>query len=248
MPKDIKQLLSDVGLLPSETKVYLSTLELGPSTVQNISKKANISRTATYEAIEMLRKRGLMTTSTSGKRTLFTSEDPSRIVSYLKTEQQKFATTLGDIEQVIDSVRLMAGGIKPMVKVYEGEEALHAYFDQLAKALPEEFDEITNIDDVYAHISGDTLTSARNKVPWNRIKKLRVLYRGTLRNPHPHVEFCQLDSSYGEFHGDVSVYGNFVALITFVGKPVVVILESPVLAQTVRTIFNVAWRMCSTKK
>lgn len=241
MPKNITQLLTDVGLLPSETKVYLGTLELGPSTVQNIAKKANISRTATYEAIELLRKRGLMTSSTSGKRTLFASEDPSRIVSYLKTEQQKFSTTLSDIEQMIGSLQLMAGGIKPLVKVYEGEEAIPAYFDQLKKANPDSMFEISNLDDVYAHLESKTIESSRKAVSWKTIKTLRLLHRGEIRHKREDVEYCKLAERFGEFHSDISIYGNYVSLMTFIGRPVVVILESRVVADTIRTLFNAAW-------
>ena len=136
MAKDIQKLLSDVGLLPSESKVYLSTLELGPSTVVHIATKAGISRTAAYEAIEMLQNRGLMSTSTVGKRTLYSSEDPQRIVSYLKGEQQRFAATLSDIEGQVSVLSLLSGGIRPTVKVYEGEEALPAYFDHVAQVKP----------------------------------------------------------------------------------------------------------------
>ncbi len=241
MPKDIKQLLADVGLLPSETKVYLSTLELGPSTVQNIAKKADISRTATYEAIELLRKRGLMTTSTSGKRTLFTSEDPSRIVSYLKGEQQKFSTTLSDIEQLVGTLQLMAGGLKPLVKVYEGEEAMPAYFDQLKKANPETMFEISNLDDVYAHLDSKTIESSRKAVSWKRIKTLRLLHRGDIRHKRDDVEYCKLAERFGEFHSDISIYADFVSLMTFIGRPVVVILESKAVADTMRTLFHAAW-------
>jgi len=241
MPKDIKQLLTDVGLLPSESKIYLATLELGPSTVQHIAKKANVSRTAAYEAIELLQKRGLMSSSMLGKRKIFTSEDPHRIVSYLKEEQQKFASTLSDIEQMIGTLHLMSGGIKPAVKVYEGEEALPAYFDQLAQAKPNAMYEISNLDDVYAHLNSESIQVSRKAVSWNEIKTLRMLHRGDIRFRREGVEYCRLDEQFGEFHGDVSIYGNYISLMTFIGHPVVVILESKAVADTMRALFNAAW-------
>lgn len=241
MAKDIQKLLSDVGLLPSESKVYLATLELGPSTVQHIAQKANISRTAAYEAIELLQKRGLMATSSSGKRTLYASEDPHRIVSYLKGEQQRFATTLADIENQVTTLHLLSGGIKPAVKVFEGEEALPAYFDQLAKANPDAMHELSNLDDVYGHLNSETIQASRNAVSWKNIKTLRMLHRGEIRFRREDVEYCRLADSFGEFHGDISIYGNFVSLMTFIGRPVVVILESASIANTMRVLFNAAW-------
>ncbi|OGL95051.1 hypothetical protein A2348_04770 [Candidatus Uhrbacteria bacterium RIFOXYB12_FULL_58_10] len=241
MPKNIEQLLSQVGLLPSESKVYLGALELGPSTVQHIAAKARISRTAAYEAIELLQKRGLMSSSLSGKKRLYIAEDPHRIVSYLKGEQQKFATTLEDIEQTIGTLHLMSGGIKPAVKVYEGEEALPAYFDQLAKANPSAMYEISNLDDVYAHLETETIQASRKAVSWKDIKTLRLLHRGEIRHRRDDVEYGMLDESFGEFHGDISIYGDFVSMMTFIGRPVVVILESKSVADTMRALFNAAW-------
>lgn len=241
MPKDIQKLLADVGLLPSESKVYLATLELGPATVQHIAAKAKISRTAAYEAIGLLQKRGLMSSSLSGKKHLFASEDPSRIVSYLKKEQERFASTLTDIEGMVGTLQLMSGGIKPIVKVYSGEEALPAYFDQLSKANPTTMFEISNLDDVYTYLTSETIQKNRKAVSWKNIKTLRLLHRGEIRNKRDDVDYCKLDESFGEFHGDISIYENFVSLMTFIGHPVVVILESKSVADTMRTLFNAAW-------
>ncbi len=240
MPKDIEQLLSRVGLLPSESKVYLSTLELGPSTVQHIAAKAKISRTAAYEAIELLQKRGLMSSSLSGKKRLYVAEDPHRIVSYLKGEQQKFAATLNDIEAQVSALHLMSGGIKPTVKVYEGEEALPAYFDHVSQIKPMQFDEVTNVGDVYQNLDEETIRKARKMYDWGKVE-IRILHRGPLRNPRPGAKFRELLIEFGEFHGDISIYGPFVTFATFGIRPIVVILESTTIADTMRTIFNAAW-------
>ena len=248
MPKDIEQLLSRVGLLPSESKVYLSTLELGPSTVQHIAEKAKISRTAAYEAIELLQKRGLMSSSLSGKKRLYVAEDPHRIVSYLKGEQQKFAATLSDIEAQVSTLHLISGGIKPTVKVYEGEEALPAYFDHVAQVKPKRMDEVTNYDDVYAAFDKETIIKARTTYDWGKLESYRILHRGVPRNPRPGVEFHELTDAFGDFHGNISVYDSFITFVTYTGHPVVVILESETIANTMRTMFNAAWSSSKQSK
>ncbi len=243
MSKDIQKLLADVGLLPSESKVYLSTLELGPSTVQHISAKAKISRTAAYEAIELLQKRGLMTSSLLGKKRLYASEDPQRIVSYLKAEQQRFASTLFDLETMVDNMRLLAGGTRPTVKVYEGDEALHAYFDHIVQVKPKVIDEVSNLDDVYNHLDAEAVKAARKTYDWGA-SSFRLLHRGSVRNPRSNAEYRVLNDAFGEFHGNITIYADFISLVTYIGKPVVVILESKQLADTMRMLFNAAWHAC----
>jgi amidophosphoribosyltransferase len=52
--------LKNLGLSDNEAKVYLSMLELGPSSVLEISAKAGVNRPTTYVQIETLKKMGLV--------------------------------------------------------------------------------------------------------------------------------------------------------------------------------------------
>jgi len=247
MSQDFRALLISAGLLPSEAKVYLAARELGSSTAQHIAEKAKISRTATYEAIELLKKRGLIAISNIGKKKLFVAEDPDRIVSYLKKEQEKSQNTLQDIERSVDAIRLLSGGTRPTMKVYEGEEALHAYFDHVALVNPKEWYEVTNADDVYGEIDEKTLLAARRSLQNVPPEHIRIIYRGTRKNPRTGVKFAELPESLGDFHGNIAVYDDFIALVTYVAKIVVVIIESPSLAGTMRVIFKAAWESSNKK-
>ena len=51
--------LRKLGLAEKEVKVYLTGLELGPTSVQKISVAANLTRPTTYEIIEKLEAKGL---------------------------------------------------------------------------------------------------------------------------------------------------------------------------------------------
>lgn len=248
MPKDFEKLLSDIGLLPSEVSVYLSALELGPSSIQNIAKKAGISRTATYEAVEMLQNRGLISSSSSGKHSLFSAEDPERIVSYMQSEQQRFQALMTDVGRSVESMRLISGGIRPTVRVFEGEEALRAYYDHVAQVKPRDFSEITNVDDVYQFLDANTIQANRNTYDWSSVKSYRILYRGEPRNPRKGVEPRKLADKWGEFHGNISIYDNYVTLMTFVGKLVVVIVESSTMKSTMQMLFEIAWDASKTSQ
>ena len=51
--------LRKLGLNEKEVKVYLTGLELGPNSVQNIAASAKITRPTTYEIIKKLEAKGL---------------------------------------------------------------------------------------------------------------------------------------------------------------------------------------------
>ena len=50
--------LQDLGLSEKEAKVYLTALEMGAETAQNIAKKANVNRATTYVQIDSLKAKG----------------------------------------------------------------------------------------------------------------------------------------------------------------------------------------------
>lgn len=248
MAHDYHSLLLSAGLLPSEARIYLAARELGPSTAQHIAEKASISRTATYEALESLQERGLFSISSVGKKNLFVAEDPERIVSYLKKEQEKLNDTIGDIERSVEALRLISGGTRPTMRVYEGDEALHAYFDHVSTVSPKEWLEVTNADDVYGEIDQKTLIAARKSLENVPPSRIRVLYRGDRKNPRPGIKFRKLNDQFGNYHGNIAVYDNYLALVTYIGKVVAIIIESPALADTMRAMFNAAWESAEITK
>ncbi|MDZ4385041.1 MAG: helix-turn-helix domain-containing protein, partial [Candidatus Moranbacteria bacterium] len=71
--------LQEIGLNEKEARVYLSALELGQSTVQDIAKKALVNRATTYFVIESLMKSGLMSSFQKGKKQYFVAADPDRL-------------------------------------------------------------------------------------------------------------------------------------------------------------------------
>ena len=84
MSIDFTKLLSDLGLSPTETRVYLASLKLGPTSVQEVAKAAKLSRTASYDVIAQLQERGLMSTFERGKKKYFSAEEPERAISYFR--------------------------------------------------------------------------------------------------------------------------------------------------------------------
>ena len=60
--------LKHIGLSENEAKVYLAMLELGPSPVLEIAAKAGINRPTAYAQIESLKKMGLVSMQTKGKK------------------------------------------------------------------------------------------------------------------------------------------------------------------------------------
>lgn len=243
MAMDFMKLLTELGLSPTETRVYLASLKLGPTSVQEIAKHAKLSRTATYDVIAGLQDRGLMSTFERGKKKFFSAEDPERAVAYFKSRVHDLEERIDTFSRSLVEMKMMSGGERPTVRFFEGREAIYALFTDLVSVHPKELLELANIDVVYEGMDENMLLDARKALDDSRVK-IKMLHRGELRNPRKNAEYCRLLPEFGDFSGEIWIYENRVAFVEFVGKMVTVIIESKTFAEMARVLFNASWAVC----
>lgn len=238
---NIPDILRSFGLLESEVKVYLAALELGPATVIDIAKATGLSRPATYTAIDALVERGLMSAVTRGKKRLFAAEHPDRLFQYGKRKEHELAERLSDLEHAIPVLALRMGGERPIVKAYEGKEGIIAIIEGISNARPTRIDEITNVDAMQAVIVDEERKPIVSEV--QRVgTRVRGLYAGANVRKAAHAEKRVLPEEFSHFKGSITIAGSLVALVTFSGKLHSVLIESVEVADTLRTLFELAWR------
>ncbi len=231
-------LLKSLGFTDSEAKIYLISLEMGPSSVQDIARKAKVSRVTTYAVIESLAERGLMSQVQKGKKTNYTAESPERLISFVQSRMKEMESTLKEVETGIQDLRLLQRGEKPVVKLFEGEEGVKAIAGDIASSDCDVIYEIANIEAV-KNIFPDWVGLKELREELNRKKvKTKGIYLSkpefTIR---PFTDAHLLPQGY-DFSGDIAVYGNKIAMYTFKGKLISVLIESAELAQTLRELMR----------
>jgi sugar-specific transcriptional regulator TrmB len=241
MSTDIFKLFTSLGLSETETKVYFASLNLGPAPVQAIAKKAGLSRTATYITIEALQGRGLISTHERGKKRLFAAEEPERALAHFKEQIHKMQEKLEVLNKILPEIKIMGGGVRPSVRFFEGQEALSAIFIDVASVSPDSLRELSNMEDVYNLLDIEILKNVRAVLDPGKIK-IHLLHIGELTRRRDKVVYRFLDKNkFGDFHGDIWIYGDRVAFISFIGKFIAVVLEDKEFAETARVLFDAAW-------
>lgn len=245
MTTNWKQLLKALGLSESEAQIYLASLELGPVSVQDLARKARVSRVTTYAVIEHLSQRGLMSSVEKGKKRLFSAESPERLVAVMQHRLQEMKTTLHEVEDALHELKLVQRGAKPVVKMFEGEDAFKAVFNDLVATRPAEIDEFGNFDEVRKYVPRET--SLKHLAQGLKQAKRRLVYISNERTSGD-SEASNAVSAYLSLkehpcHGDILLYGkNKVALASLDGKPISVIIESETIHEMMRTLFSLAWK------
>jgi sugar-specific transcriptional regulator TrmB len=224
--------------------VYIAALEMGSATVQDIAKKAKVSRVTTYAAIERLVHQGLITTVMKGKRVLYHAEPPKRLIEVVSRHVASIESTLADIKDSVDELSLLQGGEKPVVKVFEGTEALQAIQEILLTAKPQQIDEFANFDLLRKMYPIEGRKEFFSKLAQFKPRTRGVgILSGTLAAPDPNGKFIHLNMDKYNFFGDIVVFSDKVAISTLKGKQVAILIENKDVADMLRAVFDVMFRI-----
>jgi len=121
--------LVEYGLTEKESKVYLSLLTLGTSSVNEISEKSELIRTTTYDVLKSLKEKGLVTSSIVNKITLFECVEPKKLIEILDDKKSKIKNILPELDKLSEE-KLR----KPEIKLYTGREGMKSVFQEILKS------------------------------------------------------------------------------------------------------------------
>lgn len=90
----LSQTLTDIGLSPVESKVYLSLISVGPSPATKISKDIGVHRSNVYSSLNRLSSRGLVSSSKLDRHVLFSANNPNLLLSLVKEKENSLMSIL----------------------------------------------------------------------------------------------------------------------------------------------------------
>ena len=240
-----------LGLSDKEAKVYLASLELGPSSVQTISQKAKVNRATTYVIIDSLMGMGLMSTFDENKKTFFAAEKPSRLLDIIKNQEQAAKDKLKILEERMPELKsLFNSSDKPIVKYYEGVEGLRAVQMDFVETLSsgEEIYTFLPFDDYFKSNLKDKVDDIREK-RYRKGIKMKIIYTSKNGEQKDYVtkednkmkRYKFIDYKKYPFSGGMNVYGNKVFMIDYLGKTGGIVIENKTLADMMRAFFEMSW-------
>lgn len=244
--------LKKLGLKDKEAAVYLSCLELGPSPVQKISRKAKVVRATTYVILESLMNMGLVTKYKEGKKTLFIAEPPRQLMRLLEKSREELDEKQHDLEQLLPELHVLMKGVegRPTVRYFSGREGLHAIRQEI----------------VMYSVSGDVIcnftptdyldaifTENENQYYQQRVAKgikSRTIFT-TKSQKHLDMlmskDYTKLSQrryikpeAFPSTSG-MTIFKDRIAIGTFTGKFGGVIIENQAMSEMMRRLFDIAW-------
>jgi sugar-specific transcriptional regulator TrmB len=238
---NLEGLLENANVSPSQAKAYVAGLELGSATLADIAKRTGLSKTTAFEALNDLCDRKFARVSRRKKSVTYRMTDPEHAVALLRGAVSEQAAMIDNLARAIPLFDALLGGNRPSTTIYEGADAIEGYFAHLEFVKPRSIDEIVHADDIYTWIDEKTLLAARKRHRWQP-KAGRALSTGKRRNPNAIFIQRRLNPAWGAFRGNLAIYDSYVSIVTYTKRLTTIIIESKPLADSLRMLFEVAWR------
>ena len=254
----LEKALEGAGLSEKEAKVYLAALELGSAAAVALARKSGINRGTTYLIAENLMSRGLMSSVDRDGTRHFSSEPPAHLLARIEREsftmndrKASLAAALPELEAMVKS-----GLPRPSVLYYEGLQGLETMRQILYCARHDEVLSALDIDGLREHISVENMRAHQRQMKRfdlggrvlytcsDEINE-KVLSESLSRETHEHR---RVSHEVFPFAGEVVIFGNTVALISYSERIVGSIIDHKDFSRTMRSLYELAWKAAETKK
>ena len=236
------RVLTSLGLSHKAAKIYLAGLGLGTTTVQELARKSGLKRPTVYLHIDELVKHGLIEEVMVNKKRYQRVAEP-RI---LQERLQKNLSVLERELPKLNSLRADTMG-KPQVQIFEGEEGVRQVYEELKNTRSVRF--WSNIGHSEAMFHNEYMEiceavrekgiGAREIIADNKEAKRYSRLVAKVSGPSYSARVATVEG----IENDSVIYDNVVAIFRLQGLNMFVVrIEDATIADTMRAMFDMAWK------
>lgn len=239
-----------IGLEEKEAKVYLASLELGPTNIQDLAEKSGIKRSTVYEMLKKLEPMGLIIESIKGKRKIYIASEPDKLKRSIKEKEQL-------LNQILPELRSLnnASATKPKITYYEGRDGLRQIYNLALETTTRKVDWVSPIKPIIETVGEDFLEEhiekrAKEKywvrsiqITEQQVDTYKYLDPTTFDKTYRRVKFSPPGMDIPTVFG---IWDNKVAILSTRKEGFGIIIESGDLVRTMRTFYELLWNASKT--
>ena len=131
--------LREIGLTDNEIRIYLELLKQGEALASELANRTKVNRTLTYQILNKLLERGLISYVIKNNTKYFKSAHPSKLIDFLKDKELNIQELIPELSKLTKSKEK-----KYDVELYEGLEGLKTILNDVIRTKPKEFLDLTS--------------------------------------------------------------------------------------------------------
>jgi sugar-specific transcriptional regulator TrmB len=243
-------MLQHFGLSAREANAYLACLELGPSSIQQISKHSTMNRSTVHFLAESLKKKGLFSETRKEKKRLLFAVKPEKFANFVNKEREHVNLMESDLDNLIPVLNSICASEnnKPRVMFYEGEKGFYDICHRSIDHANKEVLFLSSLSD-FRSVGNDQRFDEGSYIP-KRVKKgihIKMLvfknqisqnYKSNQVNELRETRF--LPDTF-KFKSTFFIYGDEFSMISSKPPFLGVVIQSKQLSHTMKQIFEMLW-------
>lgn len=240
----LKEILCELGLTEGEAKIYLALLETGSTLVGQVIKKTGLHRATTYQILQRLKEKGLVSSIVKGKKQYFEPVSPNHFMDILLEKEEKLNNILPALNE-----KLSASKEKQEVTVCYGVKGIKSALDRmLAELKPNDTYYDFGVSGLFRETMPEYWELWQKRKKKHKIKS-QVIFTEELKDKNPAL----LQNYFGQakFHPkeypsmtDTIIYKDTVLLLVWTAKPpIVIVIKNKENAESYKNQFKLMWRL-----
>ncbi len=237
--------LIELGLTEKEAEVYLTLLQSGDATADQLAKSSKLNRSTTYVQIKALIEYGLVSSFKRGKKTFFAAESPNNLVRILEQKKQQINLQEAELTLLVPELLKVFGSTvdRPVVRVFEGKEGLMSMRNSI---LEQKFDRLlmmTAYNQMTKVFTPEELGQFTKKREGLGIESwiMYTLNEGDDFKPFNLQQLKRVTSDTLPFGSDVYIYNDTVSFATSKDSIVGLTIKNQDIANSMRALFMATW-------
>lgn len=232
LDKTIINQLVDFGLTEKEAVVYLTAIESGVLTVQQLSRNSGVNRSSTYMALESLTAKGLVGKSFNEARVgVYEAFEPDILLKKAAEKEREQIKIHEEIDSLVPELTSLSTTLvlHPRVKFYEGTGGIETTNHDLSELSPKEKVRIFMPNPV-------SIKSKNGQV----VQVISPHQGDRVATPNKSVSIHLVPAKKYNFSSEIRIYGDKIVLISE-REQFATIIEDKFFAEVMKETFDLAW-------
>ncbi len=243
----IQEALEKFGLTINEIKAYMAVINLGSSSAGNVAKETNLHRRPTYDALDRLVSKGLISYTIKEGKKSFQAADPERLLEIAKQREREIEQVLPELKEKYKSTK-----VKIFAEIYEGNEGIKTVMEDILLEGKEWLTlGSTGIVPKSFSLYLEKFAGRREKLKIKRKilvandERGRQYYKILKKQKLIEVKFLPVHIQNPQ---TIWIYSNKVLImVTSEEHPVMFLIENEKIANSYRDYFNLIWNQVKKK-
>ena len=200
--------LQKFGLTEKQTKVYLAALELGVSTIQELSKHSGINRATTYIQVEVLISKGLINMVEQGKKTVIVAEKPQRLLEILEQKKNKVEILENKMQKLMPDLEAIFNvkSTRPRVRFLDTPAGFEFFQEEMKRARPEVLYTLIPQSEVPDEVFDKIV---------EKVKQVKILFALSENIKNTFNKYSNVEARFfqiKDYHMEITLYNNKILI------------------------------------